>query len=61
MAAEAKKRRGTRTDLAEKFPAGDFGEAREKAAEMVGANPHYVTEAKKIEQDAPIKYSCACR
>jgi hypothetical protein len=27
--------------------------ARDKAAELVGANPHYVTDAKKIEQDAP--------
>jgi hypothetical protein len=26
---------------------------REKAAKMVGANPHYVSDAKKIEQDAP--------
>lgn len=36
------------------FPeASDTGEAREKAAKMVGANPYYVTDAKKIEQDAP--------
>jgi hypothetical protein len=27
--------------------------AAEQAAAMVGANPHYVTDAKKIEQDAP--------
>jgi hypothetical protein len=37
----------------ERFPEQDKGEARKKAAAMVGANPHYVTDAKKIEQDAP--------
>ena len=43
LTAEAKKRRGMRTDLVEKFPPSDFGKVREKAAEMVGTNPHYVT------------------
>jgi hypothetical protein len=59
LAAEAKKRQAPgRTapgkTLVERFPeASDTGEVREKAAKMVGANPHYVTDAKKIEQDAP--------
>ena len=42
-----------RTDLVEKIPPSDFGKASEKAAEMLGINPHYVTDAKQIEQDAP--------
>ena len=38
----------------EKIPnPSDKGQARDKAAEMVGDNPHYVSDAKKIEQDAP--------
>jgi hypothetical protein len=41
----------------ERFPEQDKGEAREKAAAMVGANPHYVTDSEKIEQDAPVQYS----
>jgi hypothetical protein len=36
----------------EKFPQREQGRARDKTAEMVGANPHYVTDAKKIERDA---------
>jgi hypothetical protein len=36
-----------------KFPQQEQGKARDKAAEMVGANPHYVSDAKQIEQDAP--------
>jgi hypothetical protein len=44
--------------LVEIFPqASDGGKARDKAAEMVGANPHYVSDDKKIEQDALVKYS----
>ena len=31
----------------------DKGEACKKAAAMVGANRHYVTDAKKIDRDAP--------
>jgi hypothetical protein len=27
--------------------------AAEQAAKMIGANPHYVTDAKKIERDTP--------
>lgn len=39
--------------VVEKFPQREQGRARDKAAEMIGANPHYVTDAKKIERDAP--------
>lgn len=59
LAVEAKKRQAHEQTapgktLLEIFPeASDTGEAHEKAAKMVGANPHYVTDAKKIEQDAP--------
>ena len=31
----------------------DKGQARDKAAAMVGANRQYISDAKKIEQDAP--------
>jgi hypothetical protein len=58
LAAEAKKRRAAtlkqnQTTVQESFPERDIRQARDKAAEMVGANPHYVTDAKKIERDAP--------
>ena len=35
------------------FPEAEKGQARDKAAAMVSATPHYVIDAKKIEQDAP--------
>jgi hypothetical protein len=38
-----------RTTLSE----SEKGKAPDKAAAMVGVNPHYVTDAKNIEQDAP--------
>jgi hypothetical protein len=62
LAREAKKRQrehaqtapGRTGTLPEIFPeVSDKGEAREKAAHMLGANPHYITDAKKIERDAP--------
>jgi len=42
-----------RTDLVEKIPPSDFGKSRDKAAELLGINPHYITVAKQIERDAP--------
>jgi hypothetical protein len=58
--AEAAKlrRRATQNNNAgravvEKFPPQEQGKARDLAAKMIGANPHYVTDAKKIERDAP--------
>ena len=52
MAREVRKKRQQR---GKQFFAylSDKGEACKKAAAMVGANRHYVTDAKKIEQDAP--------
>jgi hypothetical protein len=49
--SEGRGKKGTQkiADLNDK----EQGKARDKAAEMLGANPHYVTDAKKIEQDAP--------
>jgi hypothetical protein len=47
-AERARERQGTRTDIAEKIPQGETGRARDKAASAVGANPHYVSDAKKI-------------
>jgi hypothetical protein len=37
----------------EKIPPQEQGKARDIAASMVGANPYYVSDAKKIEHDAP--------
>jgi len=58
--AEAAKlrRRATQNNNAgravpERFPEQEKGEAREKAAEMVGVNRQYVSDAKQIEKDAP--------
>src|SRR4051812_18005285 len=46
--------RAPRKPLGERFPqASDGGPARDKAAEMVGASPAYVQQAKQIERDAP--------
>jgi hypothetical protein len=53
LAAEAKKRIRLSNASKEKIADSDKGQARDKAAAMVGANPHYVSDAKKIEQDAP--------
>lgn len=39
-------------DLPELIPEGR-GEARDKAAETIGINPHYVTDAKLIAREAP--------
>ena len=37
----------------EKFPYRDAGEARQKAAQQIGTNPRYVSDAKRIKRDAP--------
>lgn len=57
-AEEAKKRQATSTgginpQLTEKIPEAEKGEAREKAAKLVGTNGHYVSDAKRIEREAP--------
>jgi hypothetical protein len=53
LAAEAKKRQRLSNANRAIVPESEKGRARDKAAAMLGANPHYVTDAKKIEQDAP--------
>ncbi len=54
LAEDARKRQGTRTDLIDDFPEffPESGEARQQAADLVGTNPHYVTDAKKIAAQA---------
>lgn len=51
---EAKKRElaGKKFDPTEKVPEGS-GEARQQAASLVGTNPHYVSDAKKLKEQAP--------
>jgi len=53
---EAKERQGTRTDLAnipELFPECDRGESRDHAAVMFQTNPRYISDAARIEEQAP--------
>lgn len=54
-AEQARERQGTRTDLGnipERFPESQ-GDARDKAAAVTGANPHYITDAKAIARADP--------
>lgn len=53
LEAEAKARQGTRTDIVEKIPPSETGKARDKAAEMVGTNPRYVSDAKRLKEENP--------
>jgi hypothetical protein len=39
--------------VVEKILPQEQGKARELTAKMLGVNPHYVTDAKKIERDIP--------
>ena len=53
---EAKKRQGKRTDLDSELPgkiAGKSGDARDQAAQAVGVNPRYVSDAKAIAAADP--------
>lgn len=50
---EARDRQGSRSDLGERIPPGSTGKARDKAAQKTGANPHYVSDAKKLKAEAP--------
>ena len=58
-AVEAKKRQGTRTDVGERFPqSSEAARSKDIAADRVGANPHYVTDAKRIAREArPLELS----
>ncbi len=53
LAIEAKQRQGTRTDIVEKILQCEPGRASIQAASIVGTNQHYVTDAKKIVEQAP--------
>ena len=61
LEAQAKERQGVRTDLQEKHDinfqqkiAGSSGhQARDDAAQLVGTNRQYVSEAKRIAAAAP--------
>jgi hypothetical protein len=53
LAAEAKKRQQAtlkqdQSSVVERFPQREQGRARDLAAEMVGASPRYVQDAKQI-------------
>jgi len=55
---EARKRQATSTggadpQLTEKFPEAEKGEARQKAAKLAGVNPQYISDAKKLQAEAP--------
>jgi N6-adenosine-specific RNA methylase IME4 len=52
-AERAKERQGARTDLVEIVPPSDAGKARDQAAAAIGVNPHYVSDAKAVESNAP--------
>lgn len=57
---EAKKRRASGlkqngSAVPEKIPERDKGESREKAAAIVDVNPHYMSDLKKIQAEAPEK------
>jgi membrane-bound lytic murein transglycosylase MltF len=55
LAIEAKKKEAERKSTLEKIEKSSLPVVRaaEQAAAMVSANPHYVTDAKKVKQDAP--------
>lgn len=53
LEAQAKERQWAGVDLTEIIPEGNKGEARDKAADMVGTNAHYVTDAKRILEKKP--------
>jgi len=44
---------GLAKTLPEIIPEVNEGEAREQAAAMTGTNPRYVSDAKKLQADAP--------
>lgn len=53
LAIEAKERQGTRTDLTLDKNLYNVGKASEQAASVVGTNRTYVTDAKRIVEQAP--------
>ena len=54
--AEAKKRQVRKPESVREFvPEQNSGKASEKAAELMGVNPRYVSDAKKIKEASPEK------
>ena len=53
LAAEAKKRQRLSNASKQKIAYSDKGQARDQAAEMLGVNRQYVSDAKQIAKDAP--------
>lgn len=53
LAKLAKLRQGARNDITQKFAESEKSEAREQAAKATGTNRQYVSDAKRLEQDAP--------
>jgi ParB-like chromosome segregation protein Spo0J len=58
LEAEARTRQATSTggkkpQLMEKIPQAEKGAARAKAAELVGVNERYISQAKKVQAEAP--------
>lgn len=53
-AAQTNEKLGRSADtLVEKIPEASEGRARDKAAEIAGTNPRYVSDAKRIKESAP--------
>ena len=50
---QAKARQGARNDIQERIPECQQSQARDHAARLVGTNPRYVSDAKKLEREAP--------
>jgi len=46
--AEARKRQGTRNDIQERIPESQQAQSRDHAAQAVGVNPRYVSDAKVL-------------
>ena len=53
LEAEARDRRGTRTDLVQTIAPSNFGKSREHAAMLTGTNHAYVSDAKALAEEAP--------
>src|SRR5262249_44703254 len=59
LAVEAKKvklanlKRGSKKPEPEKIPGRGKGDSRDRVAELTGVNPHYITDAKTIQEKAP--------
>lgn len=57
FAKEAKERQGTRTDIKEKFPESEIGQARDKAGEAVGVSGRYIDQAEEmVDSISPLKF-----